>query len=76
MVLQLQVDSSFRSRKSNFVKMLDSRDIVNFGDVLPDKDIEEILSEVVSASVPCLRVDFTESVELFRLGLLLCSRFL
>jgi hypothetical protein len=75
-MLELQVDCTFRSGQSNFVHMFNRRDIVDLCDILPDKYIQEALCEVVSAMVPCRRVHLPERVESFRRRLLLRSSFL
>ena len=40
-MLELQVDCTFRSGQSNFVHMFNRRDIVDLCDILPDKYIQE-----------------------------------
>lgn len=50
--------------------------IVNLGNVLANKHVEEFLREIVSPLVPRLRVDLSECVELFCLRLLFCPRLL
>jgi hypothetical protein len=51
------------------MEMFDRWDIVNLGDVLPDECIEELLTEIIATSVPSLRMNFTDSMELLRLSL-------
>lgn len=76
MVLQLQVDCAFTSRQLDLMNMLNRRDVLNLRNVLPHKAIQKLLSKVVAPSMPCCRMDFAESVEFLRLGLLLCACFL
>lgn len=76
MMLELEVDRAFRCGKFDLVDVLNCRDIIDLGDVLPDEGIEELLSQVVSSSMPSLGMNFTERMELLCLRLLFCSALL
>ena len=76
MVLQFQIYCTLGRWKLHLVDMFDGRDIINLGNVLPHKDVQEFLGEIISSSMPCRRVDFSKRVESFRRGLFLCSGFL
>ena len=54
MMFQFQVDRTFRSRQLDLMKMFHGWDIINLGDILPDKRVQELLSEIISSSLPSL----------------------
>lgn len=75
-MLQFQVDRSFGRWQLDMVDMLRRGDIVDFRDILPDKDVEELLREIVSSAMPSGGMHFAESVELFRGRLFFCTGLL
>lgn len=75
-MLELEVHRTFCRWQPDLVDVLCGRNVVNLGNVLPDKDVEELLGEVVSSIVPGGRVDLSERMEFLGRSLLFGTSFL